>query len=137
MVGWGMVSAKAFEKSNPSRARTRRRAGRMEDNFSESASPTFSHQLAELSLRTNANSISHVYALGFDWTPAGAFPVCLSRNAGAIRSQFGARQNSSARGRVLDLGRCICYYSASTVGVKPDRATHDGKIAIGKVAQSA
>src|ERR1700737_3250690 len=84
-----------------------RRARCMENNFPHSITSPVSNEPAELLVRLNSDSLWRVHVLDDCRARTRSFSLHVFGHIGAIRPQPGAWKDASARGGVLDVGRCI------------------------------
>src|ERR1700736_1683929 len=91
----------------------------MENHFSEPIASTFSDQSAQLSVRTDQNSIRRLHALDRTWSCTRALSLHLSGNAGTAWAKLSAWEKSPSNCRVLDLGRCVCDYRSPVYSLNP------------------
>src|SRR4029077_13818267 len=83
-----------------------------ENSLSEPIASAFSDQPAQLSVRTDANSIWRLHALDCGLSRPRTVSLHVSGNTGTAWAKSSAREKSSPNRRVLDLGWRVCdYYS--------------------------
>src|ERR1700693_3470388 len=82
----------------------------MENNFPYSITSPVSDESAELLVRLNSNPVWSVHVLDDCRPRTRSFSLHVFGHIRAIRSQSRAWKNASARGGVLDVGRCFRSY---------------------------
>src|SRR6476661_2513303 len=131
-----MVSAKALSYPYVEDTRSCRGTRELEDHSLEPVASVVSHQSAELFLWTDANSVSHLYAVGVDRSYAWPFLLRIHGNTGATCSAHHARQKLPANTRVLDLGRRVHNNRVALDSVGPPRASGDSNATGTRVQQN-
>src|SRR5438552_168662 len=100
-----LAATSSRKVERPARLGAGGRTRRLEAYSSQSIASALSHQLDELFVWPDQNSLPYLHDLDRYWPGAGAFSLCLSWDVGSTGLATRSRTDSSASIRILGLGR--------------------------------